>query len=92
MSKPYKYKGEEFVVTKPEVCVMKVTKGEYTAIVSIHTKTNLFRGELDGWGSDHKTLPDALDAACQRILDKSAQPTTEQLCSEMDKFHESLGE
>ena len=92
MSKPYKYKGEEFVVTKPEVCVMNVTKGEYTAIVSIHTQTNLFREELDGWGSDHKTLPDALDAACQRILDKSAQPTTEQLCSEMDKFHESLGE
>ena len=92
MSKPYKYKGEEFVVTKPEACVIKVTKGEYTAVISIHTQTNKFREELDGWGLDHSSLPEALDAACRRILDKSAQPTPEQLCSEMDKFHESLDE
>ena len=92
MSKPYKYKGEEFLVTKPEACVMNVTKGEYTAVVSIHAQTNTFRGDLDGWGSNHSSLPDALNAACDRILEKLAQPTPEQLCSEMDKFHESLSE
>ena len=92
MSKPYKYKDEEFVVTKPEACVMNVTKGDYTAVISIHTQTNKFREDLDGWGQDHPSLQAAIDAACQRILDKSAQPSPEQLCSEMDKFHESLGE
>ena len=92
MSNPYKYKGEEFVVTKPEACVINVTRGDYTAVVSVHTETNQFREELDGWGLDHPSFPVALDAACQRILNKSAQPTAEQLCSEMDKFHESLGE
>ena len=92
MSKPYKYKDEEFVVTKPEACVMNVTKGDYTAVISIHTTTNKFREALDGWGQDHPSLRAAIDAACRRILDKSAQPSPEQLCSEMDKFHESLGE
>ena len=27
----YKYKGEEFVITKPEACSLKVTNGRFTA-------------------------------------------------------------
>ena len=86
----YKYKGEEFVVTKPEACAMKVTKDKYTADISIHSATNQFRESLDGWGSDHPSLQLALDAACRRIMDKSVRPTKEQLCSEIDQFYESL--
>ena len=86
----YKYKGEEFVITKPEACSLKVTKGRFTAAVSIHTATNLFRGTLDGWGTNHTSLQAALDAACRRILEQSARPPKEQLCSEMEKFYESL--
>ena len=86
----YKYQGEEFIITKPEACAMKVSSGEYTAIVSIHSATNQFRESLDGWGSDHSSLQQALDAACRRILEKSARPTKEQLCSEIDEFYSSL--
>ena len=86
----YKYQGEEFTITKPEACSMKVSRGEYTAIVSIHSATNQFRDSLDGWGSDHPSLPQALDAACRRILEKSARPSKQQLCSEMDEFYASL--
>lgn len=86
----YKYAGEEFVVTKPDGCAMKVTKGQYTAIISIHAATNLFREDLDGWGNDHASLQGALDRACRRILDKLARPPKEELCSEMEKFYESL--
>ena len=86
----YKYQGEEFTITKPEVCAMKVSRGEYTAIVSIHSATNQFRESLDGWGIDHPSLQQALDAACRRILEKSARPTKEQLCSEIDEFYSSL--
>ena len=86
----YKYKGEEFVITKPQACSLKVTKGRVTATVSIHSQTNLFRGALDGWGSNHTSLQAALDAACGRILEQSARPSKEQLCSEMEKFYESF--
>ena len=86
----YKYQGEEFAITKPEACAMKVSKGEYTAIISIHSATNQFREDLDGWGSDHPSLQQALDAACRRILKKAGSPTKEQLCSEMDEFYSSM--
>ena len=86
----YKYQGEEFVITKPEACAMKVSTGEYAAIISIHTATNKFRESLDGWGSDHPSLQQALDAACRRILKKAARPAQEQLCSEMDEFYSLL--
>ena len=86
----YKYQGEEFVVTKPETCAMEVSRGDYKAVISIHSATNEFRESLDGWGSNHSTPQQALDAACKRILAKEARPTNEQLCSEMDVFYESL--
>ena len=86
----YKYQGNEFEVAKPEACVMKVSKGGHTAIVSIHTATNQFRESLDGWGNDHTSLQRALDAACRRILEKSARPTETELCTEMDEFYSSL--
>ena len=86
----YKYHGEEFVITKPEACKMKVSRDEYTAIISIHLATNQFRESLDGWGNDHPSLQLALDAACRRILEKAARPKKKQLCSEMDEFYSLL--
>ena len=86
----YKHQGEEFVITKPETCAMKVSRGEHTAIISIHSATNQFRESLDGWGNDHPSLQRALDAACRRILEKASRPAKEQLCSEMDGFYASL--
>ena len=86
----YKCQGEEFVITKPDACAMKVSRGEYTAIISIHSATNQFRESLDGWGSDHPSFQRALDAACRRILEKASRPAKEQLCSEMDEFYSSL--
>ena len=86
----YKYQGEEFVITKPEACSMKVTKGRYTAVITIHAATNRFRESLDGWGTDLDSLEGALDRACQRILDKEARPRKEELCSEMERFYKSL--
>ena len=86
----YEYRGHDFEVAKPEACVMKVSNGRHTATVSIHKATNQFRGSLDGWGSNHTTIEKALDAACKRILEKSASPTEKELCSEMDEFYSSL--
>lgn len=91
-SQVYKYRGEEFLLTKPEACAMQVSKGQYTAHITIHTATNQYREQLDGWGLDHDSLQAALDSACRRILDKSSRPDTEQLCKGMTDFFESLNE
>ena len=81
----YKHHGEEFAITKRGACSMKVSRGEHTAVVSIHSATNRFRESLDGWGSDHSSLQKALDATRRRILEKSARPSKEQLRCNMDK-------
>ena len=81
---------QEFTVTKPKDCHMELSKDGYTAIISIHAATNLFRGALDNWGSNHNTLNGALDAACRRILENSARPSAEKLCSEMEEFYGKL--
>ena len=35
ITQEYKYEGEEFVITKPEACAVNVSRGEYTATISI---------------------------------------------------------
>ena len=91
MTQEYVYQGEKFGVSKPDNCKMKVSGKGLTAVISIHTATNMYRESLDGWGSDHKSLRAALDSACRRILDKAARPSDKDLCAGMDEFYGSLG-
>lgn len=86
----YKYKGVEFVVSKPDACAMKVSKGDIEATISIHTATNQYREDVNGWGTDQPTLESALDAACSRILSLEARPSKKQLCEQMDTFYDKL--
>ena len=90
MSTEYIYNGEKFIVTKPEACKMHVSAKGLTANIYIHTRTNQYREDLHGWGSDHPTLQKALASACRRILRNAAKPSAEQLCKGMDEFYASL--
>lgn len=91
MEKEHVYQGEKFVVTKPDACKMDVSGKGLTATITIHTATNQYRESLDGWGSDHSTLHDALNSACRRILNKAGRPSAKELCTGMDEFYGSLG-
>lgn len=90
--KKYEYKGETFIVTKLDACEMEVTGKGLTAKIYIHTATNRYRGELNGWGSGHNSLKGALDAACQRILDNASRPSPKELCEGMEDFYKHLGD
>ncbi len=85
-----KPENEKFTVSEPKNCVMHVTRGEFTAVINIHEKTNQYREALDGWGLDHNTLQAAIDSACRRILNKAAQPSQKELCAGMDEFYKGL--
>lgn len=78
-------------MTKADACQMEVSGMGLTAMITIHTVTNMYRESLDGWGSDHTTLRDALDAACRRIIEKAGRPSAEELCKGMDAFYGKLG-
>ena len=90
VQKLYEYGGEKFEVLKPEKGKMAVTGKELTAYITIHKATGMYREVLDGWGSDHNTLKDAMDGACRRILDKANKPSNEALLKGLDEFYESL--
>ena len=86
----HRYKGKKFTISKPDSCTMKVSKDGFTAKLTIHQATKMYRESLDGWGSDHNTLKSALHSACQRILEKAAQPPPDALCKGMDQFYHDL--
>lgn len=91
MTKDYKFQGETFQVSKPDDCRMTVSGLGLTGNIYIHTQTNQYREDLDGWGLDHQTLNAALDSVCRRIIDKAARPTPDDLCKGMDDFYDKLG-
>ena len=78
-------------MSKADDCTMKVSGRGLTAKITIHAATNMYREDLDGWGTDQKTLKGALDSACRRILDKAGRPSEKELCGGMDDFYDTLG-
>ena len=90
MSKIFKFAGEEFEVSEPKDCQIKVVGKGLTGEITIHETTGMYRESLIGWGTDQKTLDDALKRVCRRILDRAAKDSTEVLCKGMDQFYKTL--
>ena len=59
-----------------------------TGYVSVHQPTGMYRGAVEGWGSQHKTPGEALDAACLRLVERTRAETGEDLKETLDKFYE----
>ena len=62
----------------------------HTGYVYVHAPTGMFRGEVKGWGTQHKTPQGALDATCRRILERSKIPSEEKLKKTLQEFYEAL--
>ena len=61
-----------------------------TGYVSIHKPTGMYRGSVDGWGSQHKTPGQALEAACRRLLEKAKSESEEVLRKRLHDFYNDL--
>ena len=88
--KLYEYEGEKFEVYEPQEGRIAVSGKGLTAHITVHAATGMYREELDGWGTDQRTLEGALDTACRRILNKSKTPSRELLVKGLHDFYESL--
>ena len=82
--KSYEYEGEKFEVFEPQDRRIAVKGKESTVYITVHEATGMCRENLDGWGSDHNTLNEALDGACRRILNKSKKPSKDILLKAID--------
>lgn len=58
--------------------------------VSIHKPTGMYRGSVDGWGSQHKTPGEALDAACRWLLKKAEGESEAALRKRLHEFYKEL--
>ena len=61
---------------------------KFTGYVSIHRPTGMYRGSVDGWGSQHKTPAQALEAACQWLLKRTKTASEEALRKRLHEFYE----
>ena len=88
--KLYEYEGEKFEVFEPQDGRIAVKGKGLTAYITVHEATGMYRGALDGWGSNHNTLNGALDGACRQILNKSKKPSKDTLLKGLQDFYKTL--
>ena len=86
--KVYECGGEEMKLKELEDGRLSLEGKQLTGYVSIHTATGMYRGSVDGWGSQHKTPREALDAACRWLLKKAETKTEEALQKQLHEFYE----
>ena len=88
--KPYPCGEEKMTLKELENGRLELKGKALTGYVYVHAATGMFRGEVKGWGSQHKTPQAALGATCRRILERSKVPLEEELQKELREFYESL--
>ena len=88
--KPHLCGEEKMTLKELENGRLELKGKTVTGYVYAHPGTGMFRGEVKGWGTQHKTPQAALDATCRRILERSKVPSEEELQKALHEFYESL--
>lgn len=89
-TKTFKYRGEDFEVSKPVDCVLKVAGKGRTAQVSVKGDKFVIQvlGTQDN-GQLYSRTTDLISAACERIL-AHLPSTQKQLCDDMTVAFDKL--
>ena len=88
VGKVYECDGEEMKLKELEDGRLALEGKQLTGYVSIHTATGMYRGSVDGWGSQHKTPGEALNAACRWLVKKAGTQSEEALQKQLHEFYE----
>ena len=87
-SKVYECGSEKMELRELEDGRLALEGKQFTGYVSIHKPTGMYRGSVDGWGSQHKTPGEALEAACRWLLKKDETQSEEALKKRLHEFYE----
>ena len=99
MEKKYTYEDkiygkQGFIVSKPDNCLMEVTKDGCSATISERELSQNFVVKFssgEGSGKLARDADNALDIACKMILGKlNAKPVMEELCSQLDDLYNGI--
>ena len=88
--KIYECGSEKMKLTELEDGRLEIKGKGVTGHVAIHKPTGMYRGSVDGWGSQHKTPREALDGACRWLLKKAETESEEALRKRLHDFYEGL--
>ena len=88
--KVYECGSEKMKLNELEDGRLELKGKQFTGYVSIHKPTRMYRGSVDGWGSQHKTPGEALDAACRWLLEKAETESEEALRKRLHEFYKDL--
>ena len=88
--KVYECGSEKMKLNELEDGRLELKGKQLTGYVSIHKPTGMYRGSVDGWGSQHKTPGEALDAACRWLLKKAETESEKTLRKRLHEFYEDL--
>ena len=86
--KVYECGGEKMELTQLENGNLALEGKGLTGLVSIHKPTGMYRGSVDGWGSQHETPLEALAAACRWLLEKDETQSEEILKKRLREFYD----
>ena len=87
-SKVYECGGEKMQLKELDDDRLALEGKNLTGYVSIHRPTGMYRGSVEGWGSQHKTPGEALDAACRWLLERAKAQSEEALKKALHEFYE----
>ena len=93
MCKEYKYQGETFSISKVEICKLQVSNGIHTLNITLSTigpgtySVPTVAGHLSLYADSAK---EAVDRACQNLIEAKAFVKPEQACKELMDFVEAL--
>ena len=87
-SKVYECGSEKMKLKELEDGRLALEGKQLTGYVSIHRPTGMYRGSVDGWGSQHKTPAEALKAACRRLQERAKAASEEDLRKRLHEFYE----
>ena len=86
----YEHQGEKFEISKPEDCRVEVRSRGLVGEVVVDEETGTFRESLKGRNSEARSMDEAVERVCARIIRSASRPSIGDLCKEMDAFYDKL--
>ena len=90
MGKVYKYDGEEFEVSEPKDCKIRIEGKGQVGEIRVDTVNREFRVFTPGWNAHASDMEAAVDVCCARLIEMSKFPSEKERCKEMSVFYDGL--
>ena len=90
MGKVYRYDGEEFEVSEPKDCKIRIEGKGQVGEIRVNQDNGEYHVFTHGWNKQESDMEAAVDACCARLVEMSKFPSKTERCEEMLAFYDGL--